>query len=382
MNRERLAALAERHGLEVVGVAPAAPLPEVRERLAEAVAAGRMGRMEWMGGERPTIASDPGRLWPEVRSLVMVAAPYVGAERAAWDPQPDRLRELLFGLLEPLGSSPLTPTGLIARYAMGSDYHQALRTRLEALAADLRTQGIGSGEVAFVDDRPLAERAVAALAGIGWIGKNTNLLTHHRAGSYLFLGALLVSAELPVDAPLRSSCGSCRRCLDGCPTGALIGPRTIDARRCISYLTIEHPGELERWESRAIGRWIFGCDVCQEVCPVNADADDAGPLRVPLLPLGEWLLATGGRAFQRALDGTAVTRAGRHRLLRNVICALHNAVLDGELPAEAAAPFFERASRDRRPEVAAQAARAVALAAPADSQRLSVSTKEQGGPAA
>ncbi|HUH16411.1 MAG TPA: tRNA epoxyqueuosine(34) reductase QueG, partial [Methylomirabilota bacterium] len=187
---------------------------------------------------------------------------------------------------------------------------------------------------------------LAARAGVGWIGKNTNLLTHQRAGSWVFLGALLTSAELPVDEPLRTTCGTCTRCLSGCPTGALVAAQTIDARRCISYLTIEHPGSLEAWEARAIGDWIFGCDICQEVCPVNADADDGGSLRVPLLPLIAWLLPMGGRAFGRAVGESALRRAGRHRLLRNAIVALGNAGAVDE-----ARPLLERALHDARPEV-------------------------------
>ena len=182
-----------------------------------------------------------------------------------------------------------------------------------------------AGDTAYVDDRPLAERALAARAGLGWIGKNTNLLTHDRAGSWVFLGAILSSAELPVDEPVRTNCGGCTRCLSGCPTGALVAPQTIDARRCISYLTIEHRGLLSEWESRAVGDWIFGCDVCQEVCPVNAEAEDDGPLLVPLLPLIEWLLPLGRAPSIERLGETALTRAGRHRLLRNAIAALGNA---------------------------------------------------------
>jgi epoxyqueuosine reductase len=356
VNRARLGAVAERHGLTLVGVAPAEPLAAARSHMADAVAAGRMATMEWMGGERPVIATEPGRLSPGARSVAVFAAAYTGADRATWDPAPRRLAEILAPVLE---AAPAEPAGLIARYALGSDYHAALRQRLEAVAGELRDAGIGSGEVAYVDDRPLAERAFAARAGVGWIGKNANLLTHHRAGSYVFLGALLLSDELPADEPLRTSCGSCRRCLDGCPTGAIVAPHVIDARRCISYLTIEHPGELDPASAHAIGSWIFGCDVCQEVCPVNAEADDDGPMRVPLLPLGELLLPMGGREFQRRFADTALTRAGRHRLLRNVVCAVENAVADGSLPRALAAPFFERAAVDRRPEVAAHASRAL-----------------------
>lgn len=361
MSRDVIAAAAERHGLRLVGVASAEPLPEAERHLSEAAAAGRMATMGWMGGDRPALASDPRRHDPEARSVIVVAAPYAGADRSDWDPTPERLRSILAPVLE---AEPAEPAGLIARYALGTDYHVALRDRLTALADDLRAAGLPAGSTAYVDDRPLAERALAERAGLGWIGKNSNLLTHHRAGSWVFLGALLTSAELPADDPVRTTCGSCTRCLSGCPTGAIVAPQTIDARRCISYLTIEHPGELDEWSASAVGEWIFGCDICQEVCPVNADADDAGPLRVPLLPLGEWLLALGGRAFARAVAGTALTRAGRHRLLRNVIVALANALRDG-VPSsieERARELFRAAAGDSRAEVRAHALRALSSA--------------------
>ena len=353
LSTERLSRLAAAHGLDLIGVTDAAPMPVDRSRMEASVAAGRMGRMDWMGGDRPARATDPRSHDSSARSVVVVAAPYAGRDRAAWDPAPDALHQALAHVL---AGSPAEPAGRVARYALGSDYHVSLRARLEALAADLRGAGIPAGEVAYVDDRPLAERALAARGGLGWIGKNTNLLTHHRAGSWVFLGAILTSAELPTSHPLRSSCGGCTRCLAGCPTGALVAPQTIDARRCISYLTIEHPGAFEPCEAEAIGDWIFGCDVCQEVCPVNADADDAGPLRVPLLPLIEWLLPLGTRAFTRAVGETALTRAGRHRLLRNAIAALANA---GPMSPEAV-DLLRRAADDRRPEVAAQARAALA----------------------
>ncbi len=352
LDRRRLDELAQRHGLTLLGVTSADALPADRERMADAVAAGRMGRMDWMGGSRPAVATEPRRHDPEARTVLVVAAPYVGAERAAWDPEPDALRHALAPVL---AASPSEPAGRIARYAVGTDYHQALRDRLEGLAADLRDTGLPTGEVAYVDDRPLAERALAARAGLGWIGKNTNLLTHATAGSWVFIGAILSSAELQPDTPIRTTCGGCTRCLDGCPTGALVGPRTIDARRCISYLTIEHPGTLDAWEAGAIGDWIFGCDICQEVCPVNAAADDSGPLLVPLEPLVAWLLPMGGREFGRIFGATALTRAGRHRLLRNAIAALANA---GPLTSTAQT-LLERALTDRRAEVREQAARAV-----------------------
>jgi epoxyqueuosine reductase len=346
--RRRIADLAARHGLDLLGVTDASPMPDDRARMEASVTAGRMGLMGWMGGDRPAIATDPTVLDPRARSVLVVAAPYAGADRAGWDPDPGALRTALAPVL---AGTPVGPVGRIARYALGTDYHAALRSRLEALAADLRAEGLPAGEVAYVDDRPLAERALAARAGLGWIGKNTNLLTHARAGSWVFLGAILSSAEVEADAPVRTTCGSCTRCLTGCPTGALVAERTIDARRCISYLTIEHPGTLDEWEAAAIGDWIFGCDVCQEVCPVNADADDDGPLAVPLLPLIEWLLPLGARAFERAVGASALRRAGRHRLLRNALAALGNA---GPLSPEAT-HLVQRAAEDQRAEVREQA---------------------------
>ena len=350
--REAIRRAAERHGLTLAGITSAAPLPEARERMEASVAVGRMARMEWMGGERPALATDPERLAPGARSAVVVAAPYAGSGRAAWDDGHGTLPE---PISRALTGTPPEPAGLVARYALGGDYHGALRGRLQALADDLAEQGIGLATRPFVDDRPLAERALAARAGIGWIGKNTNLLTHDRAGSWVFLGAILTDAELPIDAPLRSSCGGCTRCLTGCPTGALVGPQTIDARRCISYLTIEHPGALDAWESDALGTWIYGCDVCQEVCPVNADADDDGALRVPLIPLAAELLPMSGRAFGRAFAASAMSRAGRHRLLRNVLVVLGNAPLAAIR--EEALELAQAAASDHRPEVRAAAER-------------------------
>jgi epoxyqueuosine reductase len=351
--RRQIGDLAARHGLELVGVTDASPLPDARAHMEASVAAGRMAGMDWMGGARPATATDPRTLDPQAKSVIVLAASYAGRERAAWDPAPDALRR---ALADVLASAPSEPAGQIARYALGSDYHVSLRGRLEAFAADLRASGLQAGDVAYVDDRPLAERALAARAGLGWIGKNSNLLTHAGAGSWVFLGAILSSAEIPADQPVRSSCGSCTRCIAGCPTDAIVAPQTIDARRCISYLTIEHRGALSEWEASAIGDWIFGCDVCQEVCPVNAEADDEGPMLVPLLPLIEWLLPLGARAFDRAVGQTALTRAGRHRLLRNAIAAVSNVT---PLP-DAAVSLLRRAALDRRDEVRLQAERALA----------------------
>ena len=357
--RRTLAAAARRQGLELIGVTTAAPAVDDRRRMEGAVAAGRMARMGWMGGDRAAVATDPARNDPSARSVIVVAAPYAGSERAGWDPDPDALRRAL----DPVFSAAAghdEPLGQVARYANGGDYHRGLRSRLEALAADLREHGLPAGSTAFVDDRPLAERAFAARAGIGWIGKNTNLLTHQRSGSWVLIGALLSSVDIEPDEPLRTTCGGCTRCIAGCPTGAIVGPRTIDAGRCISYLTIEHPGAFRAEEARAIGSWIFGCDVCQEVCPVNAEADDPGALRVPLLSLVEWLGPIGTRAFTRALGGTALTRAGRHRLLRNALAAIANAARPDAQWAARAEVLVRGVIADRRVEVATEARRTLA----------------------
>jgi epoxyqueuosine reductase len=359
--RRRLADAARRHGLELVGVTSTAPLPDARRWMRQAVDAGRMAKMDWMGGERPEVATDPARHDPRARSVITVAAPYDGARRGNWDPEPDRLRRALAPVLH-AATGPDDPFGTIARYADGGDYHVGLRARLESLAADLRAGGLEVGATAYVDDRPLAERALAERAGIGWIGKNSNLLTHAASGSWVFIGALLTSAAIEPDAPIRTNCGGCTRCLSGCPTGAIVAPGVIDARICISYLTIEHPGVLTDAESRALGTWIFGCDVCQEVCPVNAEADDTGPLRVPLLPLVDWLSTLGTRAFARAIAGTALTRAGRHRLLRNALVVIGNSAVGKSQGAwrTPAIGLVERAAVDRRPEVRHAASYALA----------------------
>ncbi len=350
--RELIRAAARRRGLALAGVTSAEPMPEARAQIEASVRAGRMARMDWMGGERPSLATEPRRLANGARSSIVVAAPYVGEARVAWDAGAGTLPAPIRAALE---AAPAEPAGLVARYALGGDYHRQLHARLAELAEDLAAEGIGVAERPFVDDRPLAERALAARAGVGWIGKNTNLLTHDRAGSWVFLGAILTDTELPADEPLRTTCGGCTRCLSGCPTGALVAPQTIDARRCISYLTIEHPGELNPWEADALGAWLFGCDVCQEVCPVNAEADDSGALRVPLVPLARELLRMSGRAFGRAFAESAMSRAGRHRLLRNVLVALGNAELDGVR--DEALNLARDASQDRRVEVRAAAAR-------------------------
>lgn len=230
------------------------------------IGAGRHGRMDWMT-ERLDQRLDIGRLLPGAKSVVMVADRYAVSEAES-------------GASEP-GQNAVGPSGRIARYARGRDYHDVVKRRLQRLADRLRAEHPGIRCRVFVDSAPVLEREHAARAGLGFIGKHT-LLIEPRAGSYLVLGGFATTLELspPGDpAAGEDHCGTCTRCIDACPTGA-ISPYSVDATRCISYLTIEHEGLIDQKYHRAMGDWIFGCDVCQEVCPFNSTEHVGGPSRV------------------------------------------------------------------------------------------------------
>jgi epoxyqueuosine reductase len=219
--------------------------------------------------------------------------------------------------------------GYVSRYALGRDYHKLVRRRLQRLA-DRIQRAIGAfGYRAFSDSAPVLEKAIARNAGLGWIGKHTNLI-NSSAGSWFFLGELFTDLPLPVDAPATAHCGSCRACLDVCPTGAIVAPYQLDARRCISYLTIELPGAIPVPLRSAIGNRIYGCDDCQLVCPWNrfaqptAEADFLPRHRLDASTLIE-LFGWSEREFLRHFEGSAVRRIGHHRWLRNVAVALGNA---------------------------------------------------------
>jgi epoxyqueuosine reductase len=233
-------------GFPLVGVAPAVAPPGAA-RLDEWLARGYAGDMHYLADRREAY-NHPRHVFDGVRSIVMLAMPYSTADAAAINPG----------------------EGRVARYAWGSvDYHDAIRERLHNLADMLRELAPGATTRGIVDTAPLLEREFAQLAGLGWIGKNTLLLNKH-AGSYFFLAALLTDAELEIDAPHAADhCGTCTACLDACPTAAFPQPYVLDASRCISYLTIEHRGSIPLELREGIGNWLFGCDVCQEVCPWN-----------------------------------------------------------------------------------------------------------------
>ncbi|MGD9645981.1 MAG: tRNA epoxyqueuosine(34) reductase QueG [Pirellulales bacterium] len=315
-----------RLGFSLAGVC-AAVEPTGFSRLVEWLAAGHAGEMQWIGG-RLEAYRHPRHLLDGVRSLVMLAMPYRTLEPAT--PNPGQ--------------------GRISRYAWGVDYHDLVRERLHALADYLRSQSGECRTRGVVDTAPLLEREFAQLAGLGWIGKNT-LVLNREAGSWFFLAALLTDAELVVDAPFAADhCGTCRACLDACPTGAFAAPYVLDSRRCLSYLTIELDGPVPPDLRSGLGDWLFGCDICQEVCPWNHRAPADGPREflpaakanpVELAPL----LELDDEAFRRRYRHTPLWRARRRGLLRNAALVL------GNRPTAAALPALERGLHDGEPLV-------------------------------
>lgn len=304
---DRLRAEAATLGFDAVGFLRLDGTSGQGARLREFLDAGRHGDMDWMATTADRRA-DPKVLWPEAKSAVMVAMSYApDADPIAVLETPDR--------------------GAISVYAKGKDYHDILKSRLKQIAGKLVSL-TGADVKVFVDTAPLMEKPLAVLAGIGWQGKHTNLVSRSH-GSWLFLGALLTTAELAPDSPEVDHCGSCRRCLDVCPTAAFPGPYQLDARRCIAYLTIEHKGQIAREFRKAIGNRIFGCDDCLAVCPWNKFAEASREVRFAARvetdnpPLAD-LLALDGESFRARFSGTPVKRTGRDRFVRNVLIAVGN----------------------------------------------------------
>jgi epoxyqueuosine reductase len=324
-------------GFARVGVCPAHP-PADGERLRGWIEGGRHGSMRWMERTLPE-RLDPRHLLPGARSVLVAALSYAPPAPAAEPPPP---------------STPLC--GRVSIYARGRDYHRVLIRRLEALRRELEQRHPGCGTRVCVDSSPLLERYWAQASGVGWIGKNTNLIVQG-LGSYVFLGALLCELDLGSETPGIDRCGSCRRCLDACPTGAFDGPHQLDSRRCISYLTIEHRGEIEPALAEQMGGWVFGCDDCQTVCPWNrfavpagvAEFDDRPIERLPLAELSE----LDEPQFDALTRGRGLRRAGRGGLRRNALIALGNS---GD--PRARAPLI-RALSDPDPALRRQAERAL-----------------------
>ncbi|MFV0333481.1 MAG: tRNA epoxyqueuosine(34) reductase QueG [Tropicimonas sp.] len=306
--KDALAAQARTEGFAKMGVCRPDALPELAGRLAAFLDAGRQGQMGWMA-ERTGWRGDPAALWPEARSVVMLAEPYT----------PDH---------DPLAVLDEPDRAAISVYAQGRDYHDIVKKRLKRLGRWLiETHG---GEIkVFVDTAPVMEKPLAQAAGLGWQGKHTNLLARD-LGSWFFLGAIFTTLDLPPDPPEIERCGTCRACLDICPTGAFPAPFQLDARRCISYLTIEHRGPVDPELRPLMGNRIYGCDDCLAVCPWNKFARAAGELRyrgvIGAPPLAE-LALLDDPGFRARFSGSPIKRIGRDRFTRNVLYAIGNSGL-------------------------------------------------------
>ncbi len=306
---------ARAEGFDAVGIARPDGIGGAGERLASFLAAGMHGDMGWLEAHAER-RRDPRSLWPEVRSVVMLGMNY--------GPDTDPL-----AMLDERGR------GAISIYARGRDYHDVIKGKLKTLAGWLN-RATGEDVKVFVDTAPVMEKPLAEAAGVGWQGKHTNLVSRE-LGSWLFLGAIFTAADLPPDASEADHCGNCRRCLDICPTDAFPAPYRLDARRCISYLTIEHKGHIDRPFRRAMGNRIYGCDDCLAVCPWNkfaaaaSEAKFAGKPLTEGAPLAE-LLALDDAAFRAAFAGSPIKRTGRDRFIRNVLIAAGNSGDAGLLP--------------------------------------------------
>ena len=305
-------------GFDAVGFAPAALGPDARARLRDFLAAGQHGEMGWLA-ERADQRSDPRTLWPDARTAICLGLSYAPAEA-------------------PLATLAQRTRGNISVYARHRDYHDIAKGMLKHLAQFMVSR-FGGGAKVFVDTAPVMEKPLAAQAGIGWQGKHTNLVSRAH-GSWLFLGEILTTLDLPADGPHADRCGSCTRCLRACPTDALPQPYRLDATRCIAYLTIEHAGPIPDDLRPAIGNRVFGCDDCLAVCPWNRFAAATRHAKLQARPdllapdLAE-LAALDDAAFRQKFAGSPVKRIGRHRLVRNVLIAIGNSADRALAPAAA-----------------------------------------------
>ena len=306
--RSRLTEQARAEGFSALGICAPDANPQLPERLAAFLEQGRHGQMDWMA-DRAHWRADPSALWPEARSVIMLAELYTpGHDPLAVLDQPER--------------------GAVSVYAQGRDYHDLVKKRLKRLGGWL-VNLTGCEIKVFVDTAPVMEKPLAQAAGLGWQGKHTNLLSR-TLGSWFFLGAVFTTLELPRDAPEAERCGSCRACLDACPTGAFPAPYQLDARRCVSYLTIEHRGPVDPELRPGLGNRIYGCDDCLAACPWNKFAQEAsemryhGPHGAPALAE---LAQLDDAAFRARFSGSPIKRIGRDRMVRNVLYAIGNSGL-------------------------------------------------------
>lgn len=343
-------------GFDRAGISDTQPLVEAEAAILKRIADGHMDGLRWFTAERAYLATRPQQLLPGAKSIVALAASYLGHA-------------------EPPAEQPGKPRGRIARYAWGLDYHDVLKDLARTLVERIG-QLAGRTVLArvFVDSSPLAERAVAQRAGLGWFGKNTMLLLPG-AGSWAFLCEVIVDLELEPDRPVKKSCGACHRCLDVCPTGALVAPGVLDNSRCISFLTIELKGRIAPAFRPQMGRWIFGCDDCQDVCPVNRRAlpariqalrpyaeDAAYPELLPMLAMDD-------ASFRQRYRRTPVLRAKLWGMQRNACIALGNAA-DSEAAPVLAGVLLDSARHPLVREHAAWALGRLGDAGGGDSRRV------------
>lgn len=298
---------ARAEGFASFGVCRPDATPETAERLAQYVAEGRHGDMAWME-DRMHWRGSAAALWPEARSVIMLAEPYT--------PEHDPL--------DVLGQP---EKGAISVYAQNRDYHDIVKKRLKRVGRWMVEQ-YGCEIKVFVDTAPVMEKPLAAAAGLGWQGKHSNLLSRD-LGNWFFLGAIFTTLDLPADAPARENCGSCRSCLDACPTDAFPAPFQVDARRCISYLTIEHKGPIDEELRGKLGNHIYGCDDCLAACPWNKFAVEAQELRYAaradlIAPDLAELVQLDDAAFREKFSGSPIKRIGWGRFMRNVLYAIGN----------------------------------------------------------
>ena len=327
---------ARAEGFDAIGFTSVADIgPELAERLDRFVALGHHGSMHWLAeGDRAPRRRHPSALWPDAKSIIALGLNY----------GPDE---------NPLQRLAQRDCAAISVYAQGRDYHLVVKKKLKALAGWLQRES-GAELKVFVDTAPLMEKPLAQAAGIGWQGKHTNLVSRD-FGSWLFLGIILTAAELPSDPREADHCGNCHACLDACPTQAFPAPYSLDARRCISYLTIEHDGFIAPEFRRAIGNRIYGCDDCLAVCPWNkfaslaheADLHARAALRAPALID---LAGLDDAAFRALFSASPIKRIGRDRFVRNVCIGLGNS---GQADAE---PVLRLLAEDAAPQVRAMAA--------------------------
>jgi epoxyqueuosine reductase len=345
-------------GFCAVGVTGADRFSEAEAAAAERTKEGLMDGLSWWSEARAHASADPRRATPDARSVIALAFPHP-SPTASPDPSPSPLADLDFPSPYEGGQgrgSDGAPRGRIAAYALGRDYHEVLLERMEPLLAMLREQGHVAKT--YVDHGWMLDRAAAARAGLGWLGKNTNLLVPG-VGSSVLLAEIVTSAELERDQPLNKTCGGCDACMRVCPTGALIEPGVLDNRRCISFWTIEHRGVIPLDIRPLIGDWIFGCDLCQEICPINVSPRAAAPDTEALMAFGptiearprlEELLALDDDSFRARFRNSAVWRTRRSGLLRNACIAL------GNVADRASVPALARALEDQEPLVRGHAA--------------------------